>query len=384
MNSSLFGSNNSEIESLDYDYPEDNDSSILIDAVAVENSKNADNNSQESIIVPEEIDNQNKANESINDNLDNDVFQSKMTEDNINEQSSNDNVVDVVSENNAGQLHIFKCKDCSGLIGKFLITEEEKCSLCGSSKLDVIDEDIELGQFMIPFNYSLDDAIKNYKKHVGLNPLVPRIFRSNKTIKSISKVYVSSELFDINASGDVSFFAGDKSISNDKEELKKFDVKNTVNFDFKDVLMCSSSKVSSPLFLGVSDFDFQQLKQVDNNMIGDACIVFSDLSPMDVSTYASNMVMDYSLNVIRKNVNHQLKKVNKNNIGVNFTNNKTVLVPLYLMNVTYNGHSYSYIMNGNTGKSTMKIPYGKLEIALMSIILFILIFVISLLFVYLV
>jgi hypothetical protein len=137
-----------------------------------------------------------------------------------------------------------------------------------------------------------------------------------------------------------------------------------------------------PIFLGISDYDFQKIKQYDSTLIADSSILLSDLSPMDISNYASNMVMDYSLSVIRKNVNHQLKKVNKNNIGVNFSNNKSILVPIYLLNVPYKGHTYTYIMNGSNGKTTMKIVYGKKEVIILSVVIFILLFALSFLFVY--
>ena len=349
MNSSLFGSDNSEIESLD-------------DDVSTTTS------------------------ELISDEFNNNITQAEIpfSDGMIVEESTVDDEPNIlpVSDDNHKQFYVFKCRDCSSTFGKYGSNDVNHCAYCGGTNLDNIDDCDDDFPYMIPFNYSLDDAVNCYKKYVGFNPLIPNIFKSKKTISSISKIFVSSELFDINISGNVSFFAGDRNVVNDIEELKKYDVKNTVNFDFKDVLMCGNSKISMPIFLGISDYDFQKVKQYDSTLIADSSILLSDLSPMDISNYASNMVMDYSLSVIRKNVNHQLKKVNKNNIGVNFSNNKSILVPIYLLNVSYKGHTYTYIMNGSNGKTTMKIVYGKKEVIILSVVIFILLFALSFLFVY--
>lgn len=379
MNGSLFGNNNLNVESLEFD--EDNNdipTDVSIPEEYLEQSSSVSENKliSENNIIQESQINKEKDNEL--QNVVSDPVEEKKDSDILLEQNS----MEVVPDDNRVQFYGFKCRDCSATFGKYGMEEVNYCVCCGCSNLDSISSTDESFSYVIPFVYSMDDAVNNYKEYIKFNPLIPKVFKSKKTLSSISKVYVSSELFNINLSGDVTFFAGDKKIVDNKEELKKFDVKNTVNFDFKDVLMCGNSKISIPIFLGVSNYDFQQIKSYDSNLVQGSNILLSDLSPMDISNYASNMVMDYSLGVIRKNVNHQLKKVNKNNIAVKISDNKSVLVPLYLLNVSYNGKTYTYIMNGSTGKATMKITYGKKEIIILSIILFVLIFAVSLLFVY--
>lgn len=394
MNSSLFGSNNSKIESLELDNNEEIDNESAIDTITPPiTDPNVSFNDESNEIIQETANmiEQQIYTQDSNSSSERSVFEERLNDNievvnnQVEESSVNTNTIvdnNVIIDDNHEQFYRFKCTNCSSIFGKYGSSEDNCCVCCGSINLENIDGDIDDVPYMIPFNYSMDNAINEYKKYIKFNPLIPNVFKNKKTISSISKVFVSSELFDINLAGDVSFFAGDKNIKEGKEELKKFDVKNTVNFDFKDILMCGNSKISMPIFLGISDFDFNQIKRYDSKLISDSSILYSDLSPMDISNFASNMVMDYSLNIIRKNVNHQLKKVNKNNIGVNFSNNKSVLVPLYLLNVSYKGKTYTYIMNGSTGKTTMKLTYGKKEIIILSILLFVSIFVLSFLFVY--
>lgn len=301
---------------------------------------------------------------------------------------SNENNVDFSQFENGDDnisndyFRLYQCSDCNLIFSKS--GKNTCCVYCGKNNLRVIDNNIDDIPYIIPFKIEKDTAIASYKNFFKFNPIVPSIFKKKSTISSMSKIYVASELYDVNVAGNISFFGGDKNISADNNvDIKKYDVRNTVNFDFKNMIVCGNSKVPNDKFNDISDYDFGQIQEFNNNIVKeDTSIVYSDLSPMDISNNLSNTVMDYSLSVIKKNINHQLKKLRDNKLAVNFFNNKTVLVPLYLLNINYNNNNYVYLMNGQTGKVSFSIVYGKKEIIITSIVLFVLIFFISLLFVY--
>ena len=287
------------------------------------------------------------------------------------ENNLDDNVV------NSNEIY-YKCNDCNLIYSK--MGENKGCIYCGKNNLNIIDNNILDIPYIIPFKIDKDSAINNYKSYFKFNPLVPNIFKNKNTISSISKIYISSELYDVSVSGNISFFGGDKT---DNEEVKKFDIKDSVNFDYKNILVSSNSKISNEDFNCINDYNLELIQSFNNELVdNDTSIIYSDLSPMDITNNISNMVMDYSLGVIKKNINHQMKKIRDNKLAVNFSNNKTVLVPLYLLNVNYKDNSYLYLMNGQTGKVKFTVTYGKKEIIITSILLFILVFIISLLFVY--
>ena len=302
------------------------------------------------------------------------------------EKNSNNNdlmpVENNISDDSNNKSILYKCNDCNLIYSK--TGENKECIYCGKNNLSVIDNNIDDIPYIIPFKIDKDKAIDTYKNYFKFNPLVPSIFKKKSTISSISKIYVAAELYDVNVAGNISFFGGDKNNgSNNNTDVKKYDVKNTVNFDFKNMIGCCNSKITNDKFSSINDYDFEQIQQFDSNIINDdTSIVYSDLSPMDVSNNVSNTVMDYSLSVIKKNINHQIKKLRENKLAVNFSNNKNILVPLYLLNINYNDNNYTYLMNGQTGKVNFSIVYGKKELIITSIILFILIFIISVLFVY--
>jgi len=315
-----------------------------------------------------------------NENIDNtNANNNELIVDESNSNNSNELIVDEASNNNC--LHIYKCNDCGIIFSNN--NSNNKCVYCGKNNALLLSNNIDDVPYMIPFKIDKNAAINKYKNNFKFNPLVPLIFKKKNTISSIEKVYISTELSDVNVSGNISFFAGDKEMKDNKEKIKKYDVKNTVNFDFKNIMVCGNSKISKKDFYNINDYDLTQIQQFNSALlIDDTSIIYSDLSPMDISNNITNVVMDYSLGTVKKNINHQLKKIRDNKLAVKFTNNKSVLVPLYLLNVNYNGKFYTYLMNGQTGKSKVNITYGKKELIITSLILFFLIFIISLLIVY--
>ena len=56
-----------------------------------------------------------------------------------------------------------------------------------------------------------------------------------------------------------------------------------------------------------------------------------------------------------------MKKLKSDKTSINFENTRKVLVPIYLLNVVYKGKDYTYIMNGQNGKSYINLPIGKFE-----------------------
>ena len=291
MNNDMFTNNNES---------ENNERSIL------------NNNVEETLDL---IDDSN-TNELVSNNLNND-------ENNIN---NNDlfPVENSIGDDFNNKLLLYQCNDCNLVFSRS--TENKGCIYCGKNNLNVIDNNIEDIPYIIPFKIDKDKAIENYKSYFKFNPLVPSVFRNKNTISSITKIYVVSELYDVNVAGNISFFGGDKSITSDNNsDIKKYDVKNTVNFDFKNMMTSSNSKIPSDKFNSISDYDLEQIQEFNSNVIdGDTSIVYSDLSPMDITSNLTNTVMEYSLNVIKKNINHQMKKLRDNKLAVNFFNNKTV------------------------------------------------------------
>ena len=97
----------------------------------------------------------------------------------------------------------FKCNNC----GNQFISDTilEKCLLC-NSLVTKIDSDNNYNTFYLkPFIKTKEDVIKDYKKCVFFNPLIPLKFKSKKVSSSVNKIYLISSVNNYTVSGSTKF-----------------------------------------------------------------------------------------------------------------------------------------------------------------------------------
>lgn len=292
----------------------------------------------------------------------------------------NDDLFDGVLGNTNVNIEMgeYRCSACSNtFVGN---SKLDKCLFCGSENLINVQYGGKCNDFsIIPFVKNREDAVSDYKNKVMFNPLIPLIFKSKKTVASMKKVYVVGSLCSVHVFGTTSFLAEDHV---PKKGIDKYEVLDSVNFDYKDVLCCDNSKLDENLFFEISDYNYGNLRAFDSNYFSDSIIVLGDLLEQEIVTKVSNNVMRTSLGVVKNNIKHNMKKLSKNNLNLDNFQSKKVLVPIYALNVKYGNSSYLYLMNGETGSSTFKVTFGKLELVIFSLIVFALVFLIAFLVAY--
>ncbi len=288
---------------------------------------------------------------------------------------NNDFLNDFMGDNlkTSSEMSEFKCNSCSSsFIAKNKLS---KCLFCGSENLiesqDTRDYD---NTYIIQFMKNREDAIKDYKKKVIFNPLIPMIFKNKKTINSCEKIYLDSSLCDLHISGTTKFIGIDNVSKNNQD---KYEVMNTVNFDYNNVLVSSNSKIDENLFLEICDYNYSALRGFDFNFFNDSVILIGDLVEQEVNTKVSNALVKTTLNVIKNNVKHSTKKLGQNALQLDNFKKRRVLIPIYLISVKYHDKNYLYMMNGENGKSTMNVTFGKLELVITSLLIFGIIFLIA-------
>ena len=267
----------------------------------------------------------------------------------------------------------YHCGDC-GI--DFNGNNIEECIYCYGKNI-ISSEDVDKNINIIPFTKNIEDAIKDYKKKVMFNPLVPLIFKNKNTINSIKKIYIQVFLYNVKVAGNVEFIGGEKSKSN----VDKYDVINSVNFDYNNVLLNVSTKINEDTLNYIGDYNFNNIKDTKYSEESDLFLK-ADIQVSDIAEKSRQSISKHSIGIVRESINHSLKKLRNDNTVINFNNTKELYIPIYLLNVKYKDNNYQYIMNGENGKSKINIVYGRLNIILFSILVFVFVFLISYLIAY--
>lgn len=281
---------------------------------------------------------------------------------------------------------IYLCSECHATFCTTNSTSVSNCVLCGSSNITNQDEVEEKKPFVIPFTKGIQDAQLDYRRKIRFNPLIPISFRKKKTVQSIQKVYLPAFLANVNVKGSTRFLGGEKEkIMKDKQkciETKKYDVLQNINVDYKNVLLNTFSGIDDKLFNNICECNYNNLKEFNIDLFKDSFYVVGDIAINEIAEKGRQRILKYSVNVARESVVHTLKKLEHDDLVASFSNTKEILVPVYILNISYKGKKYMYLMNGENGLSSFQIPFGILEMVLFGTFCFAILFFISFLIAY--
>ena len=283
-------------------------------------------------------------------------------------------------ENNELSLNSYKCQNCKS---KFSFENDKlnNCPYCNSSEINNIEVE-DLSDFLIiPFSVSLEEVIKNYKKHFLFNPLVPFKFRQRKFINTITRSYFPIYITDINLRGEVEFLSGDKEkiVKDNKKafELKKYRVTSDVNFDYSEVVINSFSKISELEFSQIFKYKLDNVSEMKDTYLKRSIVFSSDINVEEALNSSLEKLSNNSLNIVRRSIPHQKKKLDDSSLEPKIESLKKVLVPVYFINLKYRDKNYHYFMNGSNKKTYYSLPIGILESIIFGVLLFGIIFLIS-------
>ena len=291
-----------------------------------------------------------------------------------------------LNSNNSGNLNldVYKCSNCGAEIMADETTTATFCVYCGSSA--VLKEKINDGRcpdFIIPFKVVKDDAILSYKKFTKFKPLLPRCFKSKANVEKITGVYVPFWAYDLEISGGVDFEGVDKERWHDDEydyvKFKKYLVKTEGKFDFDKVLADASSKFSDDMMDSLEPFDYQQITNYNHmylsGYLADKYDIFEDAGLERVAGRSRATAISLLENTVRHDSNSVVDD------RLNVINKKThyIYLPVWMLNIKYKDKTYTFAVNGQTGKFVGDLPIGVLECVIWGLGLFILFYVIAML-----
>ena len=280
----------------------------------------------------------------------------------------------------------YTCSKCGVVFGAGKDQKVDACILCGETQLECTEDGEVRPLYYLPFTETEDDVLKDYKKKVFWNPLVPFAFKRKKTLQTIHKIFLPAFLVNATHKGDVVFLAGDKEKITKKRkkvlEIKKYEDYYKVYVDYHNVLLNTSTKIEDKLFTNICNYDYASMKEFTVSDIGDARYIFGDVSATEMGEKERERISKYSLLKVRNNINHALKKLKSDETSIEFYDAKEVLLPVYYINVKYGKKEYPYFINGQTGHSYLYLPVGILKAVLWALLFGGIVFLITYLLIY--
>ena len=99
-----------------------------------------------------------------------------------------------------------------------------------------------------------------------------------------------------------------------------------------------------------------------------------DVKEEDGLKRASERTLDTAVSLVKETIHHQTKTVTNNGILIKPKQIHYIMLPVWMVNIQYNNKSYTFAMNGQTGKIIGNIPIGIKETIIWFIIIFVTLF----------
>ena len=262
-------------------------------------------------------------------------------------------------------LRSYVCKSCGGEITGDSSTAATACPYCGNPVVMMEQFSGQLKpDLVIPFKLDKKAAIAALKKHYEGKRLLPKVFKDENHLQEIQGVYVPVWLFDAQADADVRYKATQVRTWSDSRydytQTSHFALIRSGKLGFTQIPVDGSTKMDDTLMESIEPFDASQAVPFQT-----AYLAGYLANKYDVDAQASigraNERIKKSTEDAFASTTGQYTSVIPDFSSIRLENGQTryALYPVWLLNTKWNGKTYTFAMNGQTGKLVGDLPMDK-------------------------
>lgn len=273
---------------------------------------------------------------------------------------------DTFQTNDAGEMQAYVCKSC----GAELMTEETttatECPYCGSPT--ILPDRIEGGvkpELVIPFTVTKEQAQHAFDGYFKGKRLLPNIFlHTRNRIAEMRKLYVPYWLFDCDAQGSIVYDAekrqterkGDWEIT----RIKHYIARRDGSMCFENIPVDGSEKLDSRITESLEPYDLSAAVPFRPSVLAGALADHADVDAYACEGRAVERVETSISNTLRGTVKGYTSVTERSkNIRAEGGKVTPVLMPVWLITTEKEGKTYTFAINGQTGKLTCDVPADK-------------------------
>lgn len=262
----------------------------------------------------------------------------------------------------ADGLRVYSCPSCGAELICDQSTAATACPYCGNPA-------IVPGQFsgalrpdyILPFRLSKDDAVQALRAHYKGKPFLPRSFTSVNHIEQIQGVYVPFWLFDGGAEGAASYRASNTNVyeTGDYEitETRHYHVVRAGSLAFEKIPVDASSKMPDDHMDSIEPFDYAQLRPFSTAYLPGYLADKYDVTIDDSRDRADTRCRETLAQALRDTVTgYGACVTEREDIALRRGKVHYALLPVWMLSTKWNGESFLFAMNGQTGKLVGDLP----------------------------
>ena len=262
-------------------------------------------------------------------------------------------------------LRVYCCNTCGGEIVADETTGATHCPFCGNPV-------VMAGQFagnlkpdlVIPFKHDKQAAIAALQNHYKGKRLLPKIFSEQNHIQEVKGLYVPVWLFDTDAKAHLRFRATRTRFWSDSHyhytETRYYSVTRGGQIGFSNVPVDGSTKMDDTLMESIEPFHISEAVDFQTAYLAGYLADKYDVSSEDSIDRANARIRQSTENAFASTVvGYSSVMPVSTNISLQNGRAKYALYPVWILSTKWQDKTYTFAMNGQTGKFAGDLPMDK-------------------------
>ena len=262
-------------------------------------------------------------------------------------------------------MSVYSCKSCGGEIVGDDSLAATKCPYCDNPIVMTGQFSGDLRpDYAIPFKLDKKAAKAALQSHFKGKRLLPKVFKDENHIDEVKGIYVPFWLFDADVDASIRY-KGTKTRSwSDSRynyvETSHFSLSREGNVGFERVPVDGSTKMADDLMESIEPYDFKAAVDFQTAYLAGYLADKYDVSSDDSITRANQRIKKSTEDAFLRSTAGYHGVIPEHS-SVNLTDGKVkyALLPVWLLNTSWNGAKYTFAMNGLTGKMVGDLPLDK-------------------------
>lgn len=272
------------------------------------------------------------------------------------------------SQSIVAEENMTSCVNCGAPMEPGEFTSAMRCPNCGS--YHVFEERVR-GQYephlVIPFKISKEEAEEVLKKTFGKKIFAPAGFLSRASISKMEGSYVPFFLYDYDADASLSA-TGTKvktwsSGNYNYTETSYYQVERAMDIDFDKIPVDASKNMEDSVMDLLEPYDYTALQKFEEKyMSGFLGEVYSE-DGETLKKRAETKADNDAKTILRDSAKGYSTLTNESfNINLTGKDRKYALLPVWVYDFQYQGKTYHFHVNGETGKVIGSVPVNKAKV----------------------
>lgn len=280
-------------------------------------------------------------------------------------------------DEDAENMRAYNCSSCGAQLLVDQVTAVTSCPYCGNNAvLPGQLSNLLKPDFVIPFKYNKEDAIKALNDYYKDKRFLPDTFTEQNHLEEIQGVYVPFWLYSGNADGDLTLSGEHVRTWSDKKnmytETEIYELHRAGSMEFARVPVDGSTRMPDTHMDAIEPFDYSELKDFSVAYLPGYVTDRYDLDVKECDKRARKRVKTTCTSTLQNTVEgYTSVHVTHSDIGVDWSNVAYALLPVWMLHTKWDNKDYLFAMNGQTGKLIGDLPIDEGKVTRRFIVLFI-------------